>query len=119
MEAAGFKLGPKAGEKCRQKFTNLQNKIYHPYVRHMNKTGEKNKKTPMYFAELHNVLEAKDKCNPKHLLDTLSSDTKNEAGPSTSKTEVENRFAHTKKSVRVTGSNAQLIEILKTESNER
>jgi hypothetical protein len=119
MEAARFKLGPKAGEKCRQKFTNLQNKIYDPHVRHMNKTGEKNKKTPMYFAELHNVLEAKDKCNPKHLLDTLSSDTRNEAGPSTSKTEVENRFAHTKKSVRVTGSNAQLIEILKTESNER
>lgn len=52
----GFFLGDKGGEKCRQKFANLQ-KAYLQYIKHQNTTGsERNDDIPLFMDEIHSIL---------------------------------------------------------------
>ena len=56
MEKHGYGLGDNGGERCRQKFANMQ-KIYLAYVKHQTTTGsEKNEDIPLFFDELHSIL---------------------------------------------------------------
>jgi hypothetical protein len=63
--------GHKEGtEKYRQKFSNLQ-RTYMNHIAHMKRTGEKTKRPPPYFNEIHDMLGNKDKTNPPYLEDSL------------------------------------------------
>lgn len=47
-----------SGEKCRQKFANLQ--IYMAFIDNVNQTGSEFKKKPQFFDELYFILGSKD-----------------------------------------------------------
>lgn len=56
LKEKDFHLGEKGGERCRQKFANLQ-KAYLAYIKHQTTTGtERNDDFPPFFEELHSIL---------------------------------------------------------------
>ncbi|CAG9769773.1 unnamed protein product [Ceutorhynchus assimilis] len=76
LEDNNYKLGEKGGERCRQKFANLQ-KSYLAYIKHQTTTGtEKTDEVPPFFEEIHSILGGKHKVNPANLEDSM-----NDEGP--------------------------------------
>ncbi|CAH1990253.1 unnamed protein product [Acanthoscelides obtectus] len=64
LEENNFHLGNKGGERCRQKFADLQ-KTYLYYMKHQTTTGsEIIDDIPPFFDELHSILGCKHKVNP-------------------------------------------------------
>lgn len=122
MTKAGYNLGKKdAATKCRQKFTNLQNKVYYPFVKHINNTGAERKAPPLYFNELQSILGDKHKSNPTYLSDSeesSSSVAKNNSDIEDA-TEIKNRFKKTESSVRPKSANTQLMELLERDREDR
>ncbi|CAH1959595.1 unnamed protein product [Acanthoscelides obtectus] len=61
FEENNFHLGNKGGERCHQKFANLQ-KTYLSYMKHQTTTGsERIDDIPPFFDELHSILGCKHK----------------------------------------------------------
>lgn len=75
LENSGYSCGTgkERGERCRQKFSNLQ-KQYLQHKQHMRKTGEKKKEPPPFFDEMHGILGSKHKVNPTNFQDSAESE---------------------------------------------
>lgn len=55
LELQGYNLGGNGGERCRQKFANLQ-KAYLSYISNQVTTGSEVKDVPPFFEEMHGIL---------------------------------------------------------------
>lgn len=73
MKIMGFDVGDgkEGGERCRQKFANLQ-RSYVNFKKHMKTTGEEKCNPPPFFDEMDKILGHKDKISPSYLEDSLS-----------------------------------------------
>ncbi|KAL1493853.1 hypothetical protein ABEB36_009539 [Hypothenemus hampei] len=117
--------GREGGEKCRQKFANLQ-RSYMNFVQNMKKTGSGKRDPPPFFNELQEILGDKDKVNPPYLEDSLSEPTIESESSSSSceipinsrQKEIRNRFSSTITSLRPTPNSNKILELLKNQHEE-
>lgn len=73
LSSEGFNFNvskTQAGEKCRQKFANLQ-KTYMNYISHCKQTGNERKEPPQYYSKLHSIFGDKHKVFPVAIHDSL------------------------------------------------
>lgn len=66
---AGYKLGESPGEKCRQKFANLQ-KGYLAFIQNAKQTGAAAIKKPWYFEAMDCILGEKHILKPVFITDS-------------------------------------------------
>jgi hypothetical protein len=113
LAEAGFNcgIGKEGGERCRQKFANLQ-KQYLNHLKHVQRTGEEKRDPPPFFSEMHGILGSKDKVAPTNLQDTEEA-SENDSSTDTATTStttsasanaIKNRFSSVKRMKRESGS---------------